>query len=687
MLLVSSWLREFVEIPVEDRQLAKDLTMAGIAIDSLGSADNGEKVLEADITTNRPDAMNHYGVAREASAIYDRDLKSYQAAPEEGEQPASSFASVEIADPDLCARYSARVILGVKVGPSPEWLVRRLEAAGLRPINNVTDVTNYLLLELGHPLHAFDLDRLAGRKIVVRRARAGETLITLDEVPRELAPHHLVIADAERPVAIAGVMGGHESSIHEGTSNVLLESAWFEPRSIRKTARQFGLHTEASHRFERGADPAIPGLAADRAAELISAVAGGEILRGLLDVFPGRQPRSPITLRRRQLDRILGEAVPPEQVERILRRLGFQVAPAGGTEEWTALPPSFRLDVERETDLVEEVARHFGYQRFPSRLPAWTGVASRAPHWDAECAVRETALALGYSETISFSLIAPREAQQFSREQPVRLANPLSEEASVLRTSSVPGALSAVEWNLNRGQRRIRLFEIGKIYRGGDGGYQEPPVLCLAASGQAAEASVQAPGRELGFYDLKGDVETLLERFEHRRLSFDSGVGVDYYHPGRAAEAVMDGEAVARFGEIHPQIAVARKWRQPVLMAELFLDRLWQRPLRRPRYETLPRVPAVDRDFSLLLPEGVAFEQVAQAVRSLAIPELAEIRPVEIFRGEAVPEGKYSLLVRLVFQRTEQTLSDAEVNHWSRAIATALEKNLGATLRAEQLRT
>ena len=687
MLLVSSWLREFVNIPVEDRQLAEDLTMAGIAIDSVGSADNGEPVLEADITTNRSDAMNHYGVAREASAIYDRDLKPYQAAPQEGARPAASYASVEIADPDLCARYSARVILGVKVGPSPGWLVRRLEAAGLRPINNVTDVTNYLLLELGHPLHAFDLDRLAGRKIIVRRVRAGETVVTLDEVGRELAPLNLVIADAERPVAIAGVMGGLESGIREGTTNVLLESAWFEPRSIRKTAKQFGLHTEASHRFERGADPAIPGLAADRAAELISAVAGGEILRGLLDVFPTPRPRSPITLRRSELDRILGEAVPPEQVERILRRLGFQVVPAPGAEEWTVLPPTFRLDVEREIDLIEEVARHFGYQRFSNRQPAWSGVARRAPHWEAECTMRETARALGYSETICFSLISPREAGQFSGQRPVRLANPLSEEASMLRTSGVPGALNALEWNLNRGQRRIRLFEIGKIYREADGGYQEPPVLCLAASGPAGEPSVHAPARELGFYDLKGDVESLLERFEQRGLSFDSGLGVDYYHPGRAARAIMDGEAVARFGEIHPKIAAARKWRQPVLVAELFLDRLWGRPLRRPRYEALPRVPSVDRDFSLLLPDGVTFEQVAQAARRPGIPELAEIRPVEIFRGEAVPEGKYSLLLRLVFQRLEQTLSDSEVNQWSRAIGAALEQELGATLRTEQLKT
>ncbi len=682
MRLVSSWLREFVAIPVEDRRLAEDLTMAGIAIDWFGAAENGEMVFEADITTNRPDAMNHYGVAREASVLYDRDLKPYHAQPEESARPASDVAAVDIADPDLCARYSARVILGVKVGPSPDWMARRLEAAGAHSINNVADVTNYLLLELGHPLHAFDLDTLAGRKIIVRRARAREALTTLDGVVREFIPENLVIADAERAVAIAGVMGGLETGIHDGTTNVLLESAWFEPRSIRKTARQFALRTDASHRFERGADLGITGLAADRAAELIRAVAGGEILRGLLDAFPAPRERRPLMLRRSELDRILGEFVPPEQVERILRRLGFRVAAGGRAGEWTVTPPSFRLDVEREIDLIEEVARHFGFQRFPSRLPAWAGAARRAPDWEAERVVRETARALGYSETISFSLIAPREAEQFSVRQPVRLANPLSEEASVLRTSAVPGLLNAVEWNLNRGVRAMRLFEIGKLYGNEGGRYKEPPLLGLAASGPVSEPSVHVAARQPTFFDLKGDVEILLDLFEHGPLSFDSAPGVDYYHPGRVARAAMDGETVARFGEIHPRIAAERKLRQPVLVAELFLDRLWPRGLRRLQYEALPRVPAVDRDLSLLLPEGVTFEQVVQAARGLEIAELAALRPVEIFRGGPVPEGKYSLLLRLVFQRAEQTLSDAEVNEWSRAVAAALEQNLGAALRS-----
>ncbi|MCX6618047.1 MAG: phenylalanine--tRNA ligase subunit beta [Acidobacteria bacterium] len=679
MRLLSSWIREFVDIPADDRQLAADLTMAGVAVDSV-AVEQGQAVLEADVTTNRPDAMNHYGVAREASAIYDRDLKPYRASPVESARPALGVASVEIADPDLCARYSARVILGVKVGPSPEWMVKRLEAAGTRSINNVADVTNYLLLELGHPLHAFDLDLLAGRRIIVRRGRAGERMATLDGVVRELTAQNLVIADGERPVAIAGVMGGLDSGIRDQTTNVLLESAWFEPRSIRGTARRFGMHTDASHRFERGADLGITAAGADRAAELIREVAGGEVLCGLIDVFPAPRPRPALLLRQTELERILGERVPPERVEQILRRLGFRLA-ADGAGQWMVEPPSFRLDVEREIDVIEEVARLFGYQRFPTRLPQWSGVARRAPHWHAERALRETARALGYSQTISFTLIAPRQAEPFSLTDPVRLANPLSEEASVMRPSIVPGLLNAVEWNLNRGTRAVRLFEIGKVYAGASGRYEEPSILGLAATGPVQEGPLHAAPRDMDFFDLKGDVEAVLDLFQCGRLYFDANAGADYYHPGRAARAAMDGETVARFGQLHPRMAAERKWRQPVLIAELYLDRLFCHGLRRPKYEPVSRVPAVDRDFSLVVPDAVAWERIESAVGRLGIQELAAVHPVEILRGGPVAAGSYGLLLRTVFQRPGQTLSDTEVNEWSARLIAALQE-LGIALRA-----
>ncbi len=663
MKIVSNWLRDFVEIPADFHQLARDLTAVGMAVDAVEDG-----VLEIDITTNRVDAMNHYGMARECAVIYDRDLQPCNPVVKESARPATEAAAVEIADADLCARYCGRVILGVKVGPSPRWMVERLEAAGQRSINNVADATNYLMLELGQPLHAFDLDKLGGRRIIVRRAAAGERMATLDGVERVFTTEDLLIADAAKPVAVAGVMGGLESEISDRTANVLLESAWFEPRSIRKTAKRLGLRTEASHRFERGADVGLCAKAADRAAALIQELAGGEILKGVLDAYPGQRQRAAIELRRSELDRFLGISVPATDVLRILRRLGF-MAEELGRGSWKMIPPTWRLDIEREIDLVEEVARHYGYDRIPNTLPAWSGQAHRYPAWPMERALRTTARALGYDETVSITLTAAVETERFSSTPPVTLHNPLSAESAVLRTSILPGLLESVARNLNRGVVKVRLFEAGNIYRHEGSGYDEPPVFGLAATG------------DTDFYQIKGDVEALLDLFACPQPVFEAG-GIPYFHPGRSARVLLDGEEAARFGQIHPDIAGHYGFRPAVLAAEFFLAGLYRRGLRAPSYQAVSRFPAVDRDFSLLLPESVAFARIEAAVRALSLPDLQEVVPAEIYRGEGIPAGQYSLLLRVRFQSSERTLSDAEVNDHSTAIIAALQKQLGAVLRA-----
>ncbi|HET9664065.1 MAG TPA: phenylalanine--tRNA ligase subunit beta, partial [Burkholderiales bacterium] len=402
MRILLSWLRDFVEIHESPDDLADALTMAGMTVETVTEVD-GETIFEMDITSNRPDALNHFGMAREVAAIYRRPLKAPEITVPETDAPAQSKASVEILDPDLCPRYSARVLLGVEVKPSPAWMSRRLELCGIRGINNIADLTNYVLLELGHPTHAFDLDLLSGSKIVVRRAQAGEILRTLDGVDRTLAPDHLVIADARRPVARAGVMGGLDTEISDSTRNVLIEAAWFQPSSIRRTARQFGMHTEASHRFERGADVAATAWAADRIAGLLGSISAGAVLRSLIDAYPGRAPRASITLRRASLRRLLGVDIPGTEVEAILRALGFTVEPS--TEGWSVQPPSYRLDVEREIDLTEEVARIYGYDRFPPRLPEARTVPRGIPFREEEKQLRQTARALGYDETVTYSII------------------------------------------------------------------------------------------------------------------------------------------------------------------------------------------------------------------------------------------------------------------------------------------
>ncbi|MBI4465655.1 MAG: phenylalanine--tRNA ligase subunit beta, partial [Acidobacteria bacterium] len=508
MKILFSWLKEFVSLPSDMRRLAEDLTMLGLPVDSV-STEDGETILELDITTNRPDCLSHYGVARELAAFYGRKLKPFGPGdPEISADHSAENSVVEIAAADLCRRYSARIIRGVQIAPSPPRLRRRLERVGVRPINNVADATNYILMAYGHPLHAFDLDRLEGHRIVVRRAAPGEMLKTLDGVERQLSSEDLVIADARRPVALAGVMGGQDSEITGSTRNVLLESAWFDPVAVRRTSKKQGLHTEASHRFERGADIAATVAAASRCIELMQELSGGTVDPNIVDVYPGQRPDLRIRLRRSELARHLGIQIPAGQAKKILSRLGFRPE-AEGRSAWVCSVPSFRVDVKHEIDLVEEVARLYGYDRFPLHLPGAPGQAARkAPHAEPEQRLRTVLRSLGYDETLG-SVLVSRVTEAFADSPPIPLANPLSEESAVLRFSMVPGLLAAVQWNLNRGQQTVRLFEMGHVYRHAQNGFQEPPMLALVATGERVEASVGQPAKLVDFYDLKGDLEQI----------------------------------------------------------------------------------------------------------------------------------------------------------------------------------
>ena len=677
MRILLSWLEEFVDIPEYPDVLAHELTMAGLAVDAV-SEEQGETLFELDITSNRPDAMNHFGIAREIAAIFQRPLRPPKVEVAESQPAAFSKASIEILDSDLCPRYSGRVVLGVEVKPSPDWMRRRLELCGVRSINNIADLTNYVLLELGHPTHAFDLDLLDESKIVVRRAQPGELLRTLDGMDRTLSPEHLVIADAMRPVALAGVMGGLESEISDATRNVLIESAWFDPGSIRRTSRFFGMHTEASHRFERGADPEATVWAADRIAGLLSQVSPGTVLQGCLDAHP--KPHTPrgITLRRRAIERLLGLAVPEGQVERILRALGFGLAPADGG--WQVQVPSHRLDVNREVDVIEEIARIYGYEKFTPQLPALAVAAENAPRSEEEMRLRTVARSLGYDETVGYSFLSTSEAEEFGAWPAVRLRNPVSELWDVMRNSSIPTMLRALERNLNRNEPNVRLVEVGRVYGASNGGYHEPPVLTLGATGLAHPRTFSEPGKPYDFYEFKADVAQLLAAFEIHQLSFEPREIPAYYAAGRSARVVADGAVVAYLGELDPKQAAARKIRQPVFLAEIQLEHLYKLGLRRPQHRALSRVPPVSRDFSLLVPEGVRFEEVRTAVGRHA--ELATLEPVEIFRGAQVPSGHYSLLLRATWQRAAESFTDDEINQRAEQIVQDLRKKLGVELRS-----
>lgn len=677
MRILLSWLRDFVDIAEAPADLARALTMAGMAVDAVEEQD-GETILEVDVTSNRPDALNHFGMAREVAALYRRPLRRPPARCEETGPAAAERASVAIEDETACPRYAARVFANVQVGPSPDWLRRRLELCGVRAINNLADLTNYVLLEIGQPTHAFDLDTLAGRRIVVRRARAGETLVTLDGEERSLGPEQLAICDAEKPVALAGVMGGAATEIRSETRNMLLEAAWFQPAVVRNASRGFKLFTEASHRFERGADWDAAIWATDRIAALAGQLGCATALRGRIDAYPRPRSRPAIRLERDRIRRCLGIEIGDADVAAILGALGFEpVADASG---WTVPAVSHRLDVDREIDLVEEVGRIYGFDRIPATLPVVGSAPAETSGVDAEGRLRADARALGYDETIGFSFVSAKDAARFGGAPGVALRNPLSQVWSTLRNSSVPTMLAALERNVKRNQPDVRLAEFGRLYRRAESGYDEPRVLTLGACGLARPPSWADASRPFGFYDLKGDVAALLQPFALGDMRLDARGVPDYYRAGHAAAASAAGSALAYFGELEPSLARARKIRQPLFVAEIFLEPLFRAGLREPGHRPLPRVPAVTRDFSLLVPDDVPFARIRDAVGQM--PDLASLEPVEIFRGENVPPGWYSLLLRAAWQRLDTSLTDAEANAFAEQLRSALQDRLGIRLRA-----
>ena len=709
MKLSPQWIREFVDLSVNDHRLAEDLTSVGIAAEGIHGS-GADTVFEMEIGTNRPDAMNHYGVAREAAAVYDLALK--QLTPLGGKSPllakdarnGSPGAShdpfpVMIEAPELCPRFTGRVIRDTRIKPSPEKIANRLRLLDQRPISNAVDATNYVLWEIGKPTHVYDQDLLEGGRLIVRQARNGEKLKTLDGVERTLTSEDLVVADAKKPVGLAGVMGGFDTMITEKTRNIVIESAWWDPVTVRKMSRRHGLHTDASHRFERGADFESTIVSCDLVAEMILESGGGELQGDVVDAVARKMDQALIVLRVAEVWRILGSKLKEAEMLRILKRLGFECVPAGLTGgQFDVKVPSWRLDVEREIDLIEEIARLHGYDKFENTLPAYSGAVLELPHAAADAAVRKRALALGYNEAISLTFISHADAEKFSISaagaKVLELENPQSEEASVMRTSLVPGMLDMLAWNLNRDSEDVRLFEMAQVYESVDGERAEPKRACLGATLAAVKGSMPAgaildlskdaskgehAAATEAFRAFKGDVENLLSPFAGKNLSFDRQTA-EYFHPGRSARALLDGAPVAQFGQVHPDVAGARKLRQDVFLAELDLENLYRRGLREPLSAPLPKYPAVERDFSFIFTDAVSFGEMRTAAAAVQVNELREFKPVEMFRSGSIGAGKYSILLRAKFQSSERTLREEEVAQWSAKIVAALQ-GLGGTQR------
>lgn len=714
MKILTKWLRAYLPgLPADDAQLAEDLTLRGMAVDGVyGLGEGNGSFLEMDITTNRVDAMNHYGVAREAAAIYGLTLPEV-AYKLPAFRPSGKDFSVRIEAEDGCGRYSARILRDIKICDSRDWFAGAEVATYFKlleqkMISNAVDASNYAWLSIGQPTHAFDCDKVEGG-IVVRRAQKGEKLKTLDGVERMLDPEDLVIADERKALALAGVMGGWDSMITPETRNVLVESAWFDPVAVRRASRRHGLHTDASHRYERGADfnAALTG------SELVSSIllaSGGWIDGDVVDVrVPAIEAktahRKPVALHLSEVNRILGTTVDEagivaKDVETVLTALGCKLtefaelagkaglASAPKDDTWLVTLPSWRLDVEREIDLIEEVARVYGYNRFANTLPTFGGGVHALPWAQSEEAVRRTLRSAGFHEAIASTFCSATEAA-LTAPQPglvVPLGNPLSEEAGVMRPSLVPGMLTMIAGNLRRDVSDVRLFELGTVFSGNVEKVDERPAVAFGAVGSLPEQSALHPARAIEFHDIKGAVEQVLARFQARSVYFDrfpteSGITPEWLHPYRSARVTVDGTTVGWFGQLHPREAAARKLKEPVLVGELYLDRLYKQPLQEPNSREISRFQPVRRDFSLILSESIAWEKIDQALAGLQIPELVEWRVREVFRDTKLGAHEYSLLMGATFQAADRTLREEELQSFQARVVEAVGK-AGARLRS-----
>jgi phenylalanyl-tRNA synthetase beta chain len=710
MNILTKWLRSYLpELPVDDRQLAEDLTLRGIAVEGEFDAACGGRLYEMDITTNRVDAMNHYGVAREAAAIYNvalapipgtapvepmsqrRDpFDSAQGRLGHPESWASEGFPVRIEAEDLCGRFTARVIRGVHVGESSGLIAEYFAALGQKPISAPVDVTNFGWLAMGQPTHVFDLDKIVGG-IVVRRARAGEKLQLLDGTEKTLVAEDLVVADEVKALGLAGVMGGWDSRVTEATKNILVEAAWFDPAAIRASSRRHGLHTDASHRFERGADFNAAPLANNLVTRLVVEQSGGEVVGPLVDVVVPEMAaktagRAAISLKVSEVQRHLGATadglgIGEEVVAQYLSALGCGLTQRAAGE-YAVMLPSWRLDLEREIDLIEEVARVYGYNRFADTLPSFAGAVRELPHARQEAVIRETLRALGFTEAVSSTFVSAEEAEVFAGSA-VAMGNPLNAEAGMLRPSLAPGMATMMAHNLHRDVSSVRLFEMGTVFAGSTVEVKERVGLTLGATG-AAVATALYKAEDALFYETKGAIEALLAKFDGV-VSFDTGELPAWIAEGRGARVLLAGEPVGVFGELSAAELQARKLRQPCVIAAIDGQRLFETALRQPVSRELSRFQAVERDFSFVFPDAVTWAVIDAALRgSDAMEELRSVRPVEIFRdakGKAVAVGSYSLLLRVVFQSNERTLTEEEITRGSEWVVKRL-KGLGGVQRA-----
>ena len=696
MKVLYSWLKDFVDVPDGPAEVGRRLSLRGLALEGLEAVGPGEMppgvapvpddaVLDFDVTANRPDCMSVAGIAREVATVYGLplrmpgpDARGHLQTPALAAVDAATF-SVRLDAPALCPRYVGAAAT-VRVAPSPAWLQRRLQLLGVRPISNLVDITNYVLLELGQPMHAFDHTRLAGHAIVVRTARPGETLTTLDGKARALTPSMLVIADAERASAIGGVMGGLESEVTGATTRIVFESAWFLPQSVRATSKALGLRSEASMRFERGADPTAQARAMARACALTTLIGAGTPDGTMVDAVAAPCVPRVVRLTHAHVEGLLGMPVPPDAVERILTALGFSVE--GDAAAWQVTVPGWRPDIARPQDLIEEIGRHHGFEHLPATFPpVHQAPPPSDPRIARDAVARRAMLAMGYSETISFAFVEAAAAEPFAAgAAPIALANPLSETFAVMRPSVLPGVVDAVSHNRRHGRRDVRVFEIATAF----GATGERRTLAAAWTGAAAGDHWSGHRRDVDMFDITGTVEALGRAYA-ATLTLDTEAP-PYLVPGRAARITRGAAVVGACGLLDPLVAerrgIPRAEAADVFVLELNLDAVAATaPPGATRVEALPRFPAAVRDVSLLVDDTLSAATVRDTIRRAAPPILVDLGEFDRYQGKGVPAGKVSVSLRLTFRADDRTLTDDEVAAAMAAVVGTARTELGATQR------
>ena len=667
MIVSWNWLAQYVRLDMPVQELTDRLMLAGLNHESTEEI-GGDLAIDLEVTSNRPDCLGHLGVAREVAVLFGKDLRIPDPRPATSGAAVETLAGVAIEAPDLCPRFTARVITGAKVAESPWWLRKRLETLGVRPISNVVDVTNYVMLECGQPLHAYDLNRLAGRRLVIRRARAGETLKAINSVDYKLTPEMLVIADAERPVGLAGVMGGLDSEIGPQSTDLLIEAARFDAMSVRRTARALGLHSGASYRFERPLDPEGTEWASRRCAELLLEVAGGTLHPGVVDVGGKPGPREPVTLRLGQVERILGIAIERGRVVAILKALGLEEV-----GDLAFRPPSWRSDLTREIDLIEEVARVHGYEHIPADRPVPLAKSARGPRERVESAIREALTGLGLDEAVTYSLVAESwiaPLQDGPHSPPIKVEHSTRKLETALRQSLTPSLLAARAHNEAHGTRDADLFEIAHVYlpRPDRPQPDEPPRVALVAG--------------LDALGIKGVVEALLARLHADARLEARPSALPLFAAGRQGELRLGGTHLGYFGEVDRAKLDSLGLRGACSAAELDLGLLIAQADLVPGYRPLPAFPTVLRDLSLVVDADLPWADLAEAARGAAGPLLDGVQYLDTFRGGSVPEGRQSLHFGLRFRHAERTLTGEEVERAVAAVVDAAGARFGATLRS-----